>query len=238
MRWDLVLQMQWSSQASELLIELKSQFLNWLARNALSTTDFFFGGKMWFPPPPPREIVYVFLNSIYTYMTSLRTLVLKFTPTLAIISLESFCPLQEDPCAVSHNALAPFEVSHFPNLLSCFSVFDYSGLSFSISMCHWGHALSFSSTLFLILVSWALCPCLGAWLLSRGARFVQSLRDEDYLIYRHSCLLAVEQSCPPEVAGMNIFWSTEACPLKCLGVFRSVEMLLECAMKSPTVLGL
>lgn len=69
-------------------------------------------------------------------MTSLRTLVLMFTPTLAIISLESFWPLQEGPCAVPHNVLAPFEVSHFPNLLSRFSVFDYSGLSFSTSMCH------------------------------------------------------------------------------------------------------
>lgn len=67
-------------------------------------------------------------------MTSLRTVVLMFTPTLAIISLESFCLLQGDPCSVPHSVLAPFEGSPFPNLLSYFSVFDYSRLSFSISV--------------------------------------------------------------------------------------------------------
>lgn len=61
-------------------------------------------------------------------MTSLRTVVLMFAPTLAIISLESFCLLRGDPCSVPHGVLAPFEGSPFPNLLSCFSVFDYSGL--------------------------------------------------------------------------------------------------------------
>lgn len=112
-------------------------------------------------------------------MTSLRTLVLMFTPTLAIISLESFWPLQEGPCAVPHNVLAPFEVSHFPNLLSRFSVFDYSGLSFSTSMCHWGHALSFSQhPLFHSSLTSPLSLGLGAWLLSRGARFVQAPGDE------------------------------------------------------------
>lgn len=178
MHWDLVHKTQWSSQTSDdFLNELKSQFLNWLARNALSTTDFLFWGKMWFPPPPPREIAYV-CQIAYIYMTSLRTVVVMFAPTLAITSLESVCLLQGDPCSVPHGVLAPFEGYPFQTFSAVSQYLTILGFS-SASLCHWGRALSFSQHP--LPHSSLMSPLslgLGAWLLSRGACFVQSPGDE------------------------------------------------------------